>query len=95
MKTLVEEIAKTRKSESESRKENITIKEEKEKINEKNKFYQKDLEALNLKNNLMINENDFLKTEINNYRIKLDENEIKMISIENDFNESKKEAVSY
>ena len=91
---LTEEIAIARKAETESRKDNVTVREEKEKTIEKYYESQKEIELLNIKNNSIRDENNLLKADIMDYRLRLNENESKLLELEKEYNNFKKENVS-
>lgn len=91
---LTEEIAIARKAETESRKDNVTVREEKEKTIEKYYESQKEIELLNIKNNSIRDENNLLKADIMDCRLRLNENESKLLELEKEYNNFKKENVS-
>jgi chromosome segregation ATPase len=89
------ELTDLRNRESDMRKENAAIRDEKDKNMEKNILYKAENEALHLKCKSNIIEIDSLKNDVNNSRGRMNENELRLIKMEAALSDSRKEAVEH
>lgn len=89
------EINELRKIDTENKKENLLIRDERDKAIEKNILYKSEIDNSTVRCTSVTIENEILKAEASSTRIRINENDIRIIKMENALAESRKEAVRH